>query len=101
MTKSLVRSPASRCLLAPYANELMIASQLKLMCWYSEVGIQKLVRCSHRRTRRAVAALPIDRDGRLDPEELARQVESYRAQKLITTLAAIKDMLDAELNSAG
>ena len=34
----------------------------------------------------------------LDPDDLAQQVEWYRAEKLIETTADGKDMLDAELN---
>jgi NitT/TauT family transport system substrate-binding protein len=149
---------------APYANELVLASQVKLVGWYSEVGTQQVgalfASAKMLNTRRAVAekfvrayrrgaadyagmvqldrsgkrlftigtreiatiiaryaypgrplgraaalveatALPMDPRARLEVEELARQVEWYRAQKLITTLTAIKDMLDTELNSGG
>jgi NitT/TauT family transport system substrate-binding protein len=147
---------------APYAHELMIASQVKLIGWYSEAGSQQLgalfASAKTLNTRRAVAdkfvrvyrrgaadhagmlqldrsgkrmftigtreiatiialyaypgrplgraaasieatALPVNPSAELDADELARQVEWYRAQKLIQTAASGKDMLDTGINS--
>jgi len=147
---------------AAYAQELMMASQVKLIGWYSEAGSQQLgalfASAKMLNTRRAVAdkfvrayrrgaadyagmlqldrsgkrmftigtreiatiiaryaypgrplgraaasieatALPINPSAELDADELARQVEWYRAQKLIQTAASGKDMIDSELNS--
>jgi NitT/TauT family transport system substrate-binding protein len=147
---------------ASYAHELMIASQVKLIGWYSEVAGQQLgalfASAKMLNTRRAIAekfvrayrrgaadyagmlqidrsgkrmftvgtreiatiiaryaypgrplgraaasieatALPINASAQLDADDLAQQVEWYRAQKLIQTAASGKDMLDSELNS--
>jgi len=147
---------------ASYAHELMIASQVKLIGWYSEAAGQQLgalfASAKLLNTRRTVAekfvrayrrgaadyagmlqvdrsgkrmftvgtreiatiiaryaypgrplgraaasveitALPVNASAQLDAEELAQQVEWYRAQKLIRTATSGKDMVDSELNS--